>query len=409
MQKDKKVAEGKTEHELVDKSKSEVFGLKELIGIIIITAVVSFIMGFSIKQNNRTKSLSRYEEELLSNYEYILENYYKNIDARDLVGVAIRGMIDYLDDPYADYISTDNVDNFNIIIKGEYEGIGIQIGHNDKDEPTITYVFPNSSADINGLKIGDILIKVGETEVINKNLDEIKDLVGSFGDDEFKIVYKRMNEEHNTKLKRGKIAIESVEKKIYNKDDKKIGYLKLSNFATNSYEQFNEKLQELEEESISSLIVDLRNNTGGELESVDSIVSLFIPKDEVIYQMKEKDKVTKYYSKNDATRDYKIVVLVNKNSASASELMTGALKEMYGATIIGVNTFGKGTAQQVITLDNGERYKFTTREWLTANGNSIEGIGIEPTIKVEQSEEYYNNPIEENDKQLAEALKYLCQ
>ena len=240
-------------------------------------------------------------------------------------------------------------------------------------------------------------------------MDEIKDLVGSFGDDEFKIVYKRMNEEHNTKLKRGKIAIESVEKKIYNKDDKKIGYLKLSNFATNSYEQFNEKLQELEEESISSLIVDLRNNTGGELESVDSIVSLFIPKDEVIYQMKEKDKVTKYYSKNDATRDYKIVVLVNKNSASASELMTGALKEMYGATIIGVNTFGKGTAQQVITLDNGERYKFTTREWLTANGNSIEGIGIEPTIKVEQSEEYYNNPIEENDKQLAEALKYLCQ
>lgn len=409
MQKDKKITEEKEEQKLVDKSKSEIFGLKEVIGIIVITAIVSFIMGFSVKQNDRIKTLSRYEEELLSNYEYILENYYKNIDARDLVSVAIKGMIDYLDDPYADYISADNIDNFNIIIKGEYEGIGIQIGYNDKEEPIVTYVFPNSSADVNGLKIGDILIKVGKIDVINKNLDEIKELVGTFGDDEFEIVYKRINEEHNAKLKREKITIDSVEKKIYDKDDEKIGYLKLSNFATNSYQQFNEKLQELEEENISSLIIDLRNNTGGELESVENIVSLFIPKDEVIYQMKEKDKVTKYYSKNNTTRDYRIVVLVNKNSASASELMTGALKEMYGATIIGVNTFGKGTAQQVITLNNGERYKFTTREWLTAKGNSIEGVGIEPTIEVEQSEEYYNNPIEENDKQLTEALKYLCQ
>lgn len=207
MQKDKKITEEKEEQKLVDKSKSEIFGLKEVIGIIVITAIVSFIMGFSVKQNDRIKTLSRYEEELLSNYEYILENYYKNIDARDLVSVAIKGMIDYLDDPYADYISADNIDNFNIIIKGEYEGIGIQIGYNDKEEPIVTYVFPNSSADVNGLKIGDILIKVGEIDVINKNLDEIKELVGTFGDDEFEIVYKRINEEHNAKLKRGKITI----------------------------------------------------------------------------------------------------------------------------------------------------------------------------------------------------------
>ncbi len=409
MQKDKDIKKTKVENELSDKSKGTIFGFKEVIGIIIITAIVSFIMGFSVKQNNGIKSLSRYEEELISNYEYILENYYKNVDARDLVGVAIKGMIDYLDDPYADYINTDVVDNFNIIIKGEYEGIGIQIGYNDNDEPTITYVFPNSSADINGLKIGDVLIKVDKIDVVNKTLDEIKELVATFGDNEFEIVYKRMNDEHNAKLKRGKITIESVEKHIYNRENKKIGYLKLSNFATNSYEQFNEKLQELEDENISSLIIDLRDNTGGELESVDRIVSLFIPKGEVIYQMKEKDKVTKYYSQNNTTRNYKIVVLVNKNSASASELMTGALKEVYGATVIGVNTFGKGTAQQVITLNNGERYKFTTREWLTAKGNSIEGIGIEPTIRVEQSEEYYNNPILENDKQLTEALDHLCQ
>lgn len=396
------------EQELTDKSKNEIFGLKEVIGIIIITAIVSFVMGFSVKQNNTTKSLSRYEEELLSNYEYILTNYYKNIDARDLVGVAIKGMIDYLDDPYADYISADNIDNFNIIIKGEYDGIGIQIGYNDNNEPIVTYVFPNSPADSVGLKENDILVKIDDNNVIDKKIEEIKELVSTFEDKEFEVVYKRENEEYHTKLKRGTVVVDSVEKKIYDKDNKKIGYLKLSNFATNSYKQFNEKLKELEKDDIESLIIDLRDNTGGDLESVDSIVSLFIPKNEVIYQMKEKDKITKYYSKSDTKRNYQIVVLVNKNSASASELMTGALKEMYGATIIGVNTFGKGTAQQVITLNNGERYKFTTREWLTAKGNSIEGIGIEPTIKVEQSEEYVNNPNEENDAQLKEALEYLC-
>ncbi len=396
------------EQELTDKSKNEIFGLKEVIGIIVITAIVSFVMGFSVKQNSTTKSLSRYEEELLSNYEYILTNYYKNVDARDLVGVAIKGMIDYLDDPYADYISADNIDNFNVIIKGEYDGIGIQIGYNDNNEPIVTYVFPNSPADSVGLKANDILVKIDDNNVLDKKIEEIKELVSTFEDKEFEVVYKRENEEYHTKLKRGTIVVDSVEKKIYDKDNKKIGYLKLSNFATNSYKQFNENLKELEKDDIESLIIDLRDNTGGDLESVDSIVSLFIPKNEVIYQMKEKDKITKYYSKSDTKRNYQIVVLVNKNSASASELMTGALKEMYGATIIGVNTFGKGTAQQVITLNNGERYKFTTREWLTAKGNSIEGIGIEPTIKVEQSEEYAINPNEENDAQLKEALEYLC-
>ncbi len=394
--------------EITSKSKNEIFGIKEIIGIIVITSIVSFIMGFSIKKSDATRSLSRYEEELLYNYEYILDNFYKNIDARDLVGVAIKGMIDYLDDPYADYISADNIDNFNIIIKGEYDGIGIQISYNDKKEPIVTYVFPNSSADIGGLKVDDILVRVEDTNVLDKSLDEIKDLISTFGDKEFEIVYKRENEEYSTKLKRGTIVVESVEKKIYDRDNKKIGYIKLSNFATNSYKQFIEKLQELEKEEIESLIIDLRNNTGGELESVDNIVSLFIPKDEVIYQMKEKDKITKYYSSSDTKRDYQIVILVNENSASASELMTGALKEVYGATVIGVNTFGKGTAQQVITLNNGEQYKFTTKEWLTAKGNSIEDIGIEPTIKVEQAEEYYNDPIEENDTQLQEALSYLC-
>lgn len=391
----------------MEKEKS-LFGIKELIGIVIITTLVSFFAGFSIKQSNNIKTdLSNYENEIISNYKYILENSYKNVNGRDLVSAAIKGMIDCLEDPYADYINVSDVDNFNLIINGEYQGIGVQIGYNENKEPVITYVFPSSPADNSGLKINDILVSIGDIKVSNKTLDEIKDIVNGF-DGEFKVSYKRDEKQYETILKREIVTVKSVVKNLYERENKKIGYIKLTNFAANSYEQFKETLESLESDDIESLIIDLRDNTGGQLRTVDNIVSLFIDENNVIYQMKEKGKITKYYSHGNNNRKYPIVVLVNENSASASELMTGALKEVYNATIIGVNTYGKGTAQEVRTLENGEQYKFTTREWLTANGNSIEKVGIEPNIKVEQDSKYFNEPTEENDVQLQSAITFLC-
>ncbi len=390
----------------MEKGKS-VFGLKELIGIVIITTLVSFFAGFSIKQSSVKTDLSNYENEIISNYKYILENSYKNVNGRDLVSAAIKGMIDCLEDPYADYINVSDVDNFNLIINGEYQGIGVQIGYNEKNEPIITYVFPSSPADISGLKANDILISIDDIKVLDKTLDEIKDIVNGF-DGEFKISYKRDESQYETTLKRDMITVKSVVKNVYERENKKIGYIKLTNFAANSYDQFKESLESLEADKIESLIIDLRDNTGGQLKTVDNIVSLFINENNVIYQMKEKGKITKYYSHGNNNRKYPIVVLVNESSASASELMTGALKEVYGATIMGVNTYGKGTAQEVRTLENGEQYKFTTREWLTAKGNSIEKVGIEPNVKIEQNEKYFIEPTEENDIQLQSAITFLC-
>lgn len=391
----------------MEKEKS-LFGIKELIGIVIITTLVSFFAGFSIKQSNNIKTdLSNYENEIISNYKYILENSYKNVNGRDLVSAAIKGMIDCLEDPYADYINVSDVDNFNLIINGEYQGIGVQIGYNENKEPVITYVFPSSPADNSGLKINDILVSIEDIKVSNKTLDEIKDIVNGF-DGEFKVSYKRDEKQYETILKREIVTVKSVVKNLYERENKKIGYIKLTNFAANSYEQFKETLESLESDDIESLIIDLRDNTGGQLRTVDNIVSLFIDEKNVIYQMKEKGKITKYYSHGNNNRKYPIVVLVNENSASASELMTGALKEVYNATVIGVNTYGKGTAQEVRTLENGEQYKFTTREWLTAKGNSIEKVGIEPNIKVEQDSKYFNEPTEENDVQLQSAITFLC-
>lgn len=391
-----------------EQKQNNFFQTKEVVGVVIITAIVSFFIGLSFKQKDNNQVLEYYETELLSNYRYILKNYYKDINAENLASVAIKGMIEYLDDPYADYIDINDIDDFNILIHGEYQGIGVQITYNDNYEPTISYVFPNSPASKNGLKVGDVIVEIGEEIVTNKSLEEIRDLVTNFGYMEFNVTYKRESNTYQTKLKKNKIVIESVESKFYENGNKKIGYLMLDNFADNSYEQFNSDLVRLENQNIDSLIIDLRNNTGGQLYAVDNIVSLFINKNKVIYQMKEQDKITKYYSKQDNNRKYPIVVLVNENSASASELMTAALKEVYGATIIGTKTYGKGTAQEIRTLDNGEQYKFTTKEWLTAKGNLIEGIGIEPTIEIKQSEKYYMEQNEENDTQLQYAIDFLC-
>ncbi len=383
------------------------FGLREILGIMIITGVVSFIMGYIFNRSNENAHLSNYEKELLDNYRNILNNYYKNVDARDLVSTAVKGMINFLDDPYADYIDASQLDDFNLNVNGEYQGIGIQISTNANNEPVIITVFENSSANQSGLKEGDIIVAIKDIDVSNLSIDEIKDIVTSYQNEEFDITYRRNGEENTVTVKRDNIVINSVSSKIYNKNDKKIGYIKLNTFATNSDEQFESALLDLEEEEIDSLIIDLRDNTGGQLTSVENILSLFVDKKHVIYQMKEKDTITKYYSKGNVNREYPVAILVNNLSASASELMTGTLKEIYDATVIGFNTYGKGTAQEIVSLDSGEQYKFTTKEWLTSEGNSIDGVGVEPNIKIEQSEEYYHDKTEENDAQLQKALEIL--
>lgn len=383
------------------------FSLKEVTGIVIITMLVSFFIGFFVNDKKTNETLSHYEKELLENYQYILNNYYKEIDARDLVSLAIKGMIGNLDDPYADYIDDEQLDDFNLQLNGEYQGIGVQITYDEEERPIIVTVFEDSPAAASGLKKGDILVSIAGEKVENKELEEVKRIVSEQKNNEFSIEYLRDKQVYSTVIRKTNVIIDSTTKKVFEENSKKIGYLKLESFTAKSYTQFKQKLIELEEDGIESLIIDLRYNTGGQLAAVDNIVSLFIKKDEVIYQMKEKDVITKYYSSGDLERDYKIVVLINEYSASASELMASALKEKYSAVLIGTKTYGKGTAQEVIALENGEQYKFTTKEWLTANGNSIEKVGVEPNIKIEQSMEYYKNPSDDNDKQLNEAINYL--
>ena len=204
------------------------------------------------------------------------------------------------------------------------------------------------------------------------------------------------------------VVIPSVEKKIFEKKDKKIGYIYISIFASNTYKQFKEALNSLEKEKIDSLIIDVRSNTGGHLTSVSKMISLFLDSSHVTYQLEQNGRKKKVYSTGSDTKEYPIVLLSDAYSASASEVLIASLKENLNATIIGEKTYGKGTVQELVNLESGDQYKITTKKWLTPKGNWVNDTkGIEPDIKVSLSKEYVLNPSDETDNQLQKALEEL--
>ena len=203
------------------------------------------------------------------------------------------------------------------------------------------------------------------------------------------------------------ITLSSVTSSVIEKDNEKIGYIYISIFALNTYDQFKEQLEELEKMKITSLIIDVRSNTGGHLTSVTSILDLFLNKTDVLYQVKSKDKIKKVYGTETSTRKYPIVVLTNELSASASEILASALKEAYGAKTVGIKTFGKGTMQNMLDLENGGMIKVTTEEWLTSKGNKINKEGVPVDYEVKLDEKYASNPSKETDNQLQKAIEVL--
>ena len=224
-------------------------------------------------------------------------------------------------------------------------------------------------------------------------------------DSDITMIIVRDDEEMSFTLHRGSVEIPVIATKVYEVNGKKVGYLSISLFSSVSAKQFKNKLEKLEDEGIDSLVIDVRDNNGGYLSSVTDIASYLLPRGKKIYQIQKNDdrEVTK--DKTLAKREYPIAILVNGNSASASEILAGVIKESYGGFVVGTKTYGKGTVQQVKKLSDGSMIKYTVENWLTPDGNWIDGVGIEPTDYVELSEGYINNPIEDNDNQLKKALE----
>ena len=387
------------------------FNSKEVIFLLIVTCLISLAIGNSINIDKKSleqpidDNLTEYEQ----NYQYIIDNYYEEVDKAKLIKGAIEGMVNSLGDDYSIAITDDMSNNFNIKLTGSYSGLGIEIVNDQSYNIYISDVIEGSPAEKAGLKVLDKIIRIDEIEFTGKKTTELTNYIKESNKEKYIIKVERDNKEETFELTRETIEIKSVYSEIKNIDNQKIGYVYISIFASNTSTQFKNAIEELEKEGINSLIIDVRSNTGGHLTSVVDMLSCLLDSSKIIYQIENKGEVTKYYSKGNTTKTYPIVVLQNNGSASASELLSAALKEEYGATIIGENSYGKGTVQELISLQDGIQYKITTKKWLTPKGNWINGTGVSVDIEEKLSEEYRQNPTDENDNQLQKAIEYLKQ
>lgn len=398
--------------------KPSLFKTSEVVILIVVTAIICFIMGFLVgKPVTTVKNTDDIlndpiMQEFLENYKYIIDNYYDKVDKSELLNGAISGMVDALGDEHSTFIDPGSSDNFDITLKGDYEGLGIEIGNFQLEDNSYTNiyilkVFEGSDAEKKGLKVGDELISIDGKDMTGKLSSEASAYIRDSKKNSFQLVVKREEKEQTITIEKKKIDIQSVHSKVFEQKNKKIGYLGIDIFAANTDTQFKKVLKELEKQKIDSLIIDVRGNSGGHLTSVTNMLGEFLDSSHVIYQLEEKGQVSNRMSSGKTTKKYPIVVLMNQSSASASEVMAACLKEEYGATLVGKTTVGKGTVQTLISLSNDQEYKITTKKWLTPKGNWLNGKGLTPDYDVDLGEAYAKDPSDATDKQLQKAIELL--
>ena len=387
-----------------------------------ILAVVSMIIGsvitiaikdFDVAKVNTNKTEVSYSktkkgfDSLYETYDTIMSEYYKDVDSDKLIEGAINGMLESLDDEHTMYFDKKSKEEFDSELSGNYYGIGAQIQLTSDETIKITKVFDDSPAKKAGLKEEDVFVSVDGTSVKGKSATEVANMLKSDSVKTSTIVVKRNDKELTFKVTKENITLFSVSSEMLDNNGKNVGYLSVSIFGQKTYSQFKDALTKLEKQDMDSLIIDLRGNTGGYLSTVTNMLEEFIDKGNVIYQIQSSSGVKQYKTVKASDKKYKIVVLIDGGSASASEIMSAAMKEVYGATLVGQTTYGKGTVQTTKNLSNGSMIKYTIEKWLTPSGKSIDKEGIKPDYEVELGDSYKNNPTKENDAQLQKALDLL--
>lgn len=387
-----------------------------------ILAVVSMIIGsvitiaikdFDVAKVNTNKIEVSYSktkkgfDSLYETYDTIMSEYYKDVDSDKLIEGAINGMLESLDDEHTMYFDKKSKEEFDSELSGNYYGIGAQIQLTSDETIKITKVFDDSPAKKAGLKEEDVFVSVDGTSVKGKSATEVANMLKSDSVKTSTIVVKRNDKELTFKVTKENITLFSVSSEMLDNNGKNVGYLSVSIFGQKTYSQFKAALTKLEKQDMDSLIIDLRGNTGGYLSTVTNMLEEFIDKGNVIYQIQSSSGVKQYKTVKASEKKYKIVVLIDGGSASASEIMSAAMKEVYGATLVGQTTYGKGTVQTTKNLSNGSMIKYTIEKWLTPSGKNIDKEGIKPDYEVELGDSYKNNPTKENDAQLQKALDLL--
>jgi len=387
------------------------FNTIEVLIIIIISIAFGVVVGCSVtffRQEYRGEKVSSSLQELIAVYNNILEDYYKNVDERDLVDAAVEGMLSSLDDPYSTYMDEENSATFNETVDGSYVGIGITIAMNADKKFYVVSVVEDSPAEKANIQVGDYLLKIDDQLLEGLNLSDVTSIIKKDEKTTLELTLERDGKEAVKEVKPATIDFISVTSDVYALNNGNAGYISIDTFAANTFQQFKTELKKLEKKNINSLIIDVRSNPGGHLSQTKNILELFMKKNTILYQVQFKDDINKIKDNTKKSRSYPVVILINSSSASAAEILAASFRDGYSdATLIGETTYGKGTVQTAYTLSDGTSVKYTTEKWLTPKGKWIDGKGVTPNRVVQLTEEYLTNPIPENDLQLQTALDFL--
>nr|WP_263324856.1 S41 family peptidase [Neobacillus sp. Marseille-Q6967] len=335
-------------------------------------------------------------------YDLILSRYVEKVESDKLIEGAIQGMLSVLDDPYSVYMNKETAQQFSQTLESSFEGIGAEVGMMD-GKIVIVSPFKDSPAEKAGLKPNDQILKVDGESVEGLDLSKATlKIRGKKGTKvKLEISRKGLKEPLTISVTRDEIPLQTIHASVKKQDGEKIGYIEITSFSEDTASDFKKELTALEKQDIDGLILDVRGNPGGLLLSVEEILKEFVPKDKPYVQIEERTgEKRRYFSNLTEKKDYPVAVLINKGSASASEILAGSLKEAAGYQLVGETTFGKGTVQQAVDMGDGSNIKLTLFKWLTPDGNWIHKKGIKPDVAINQPAIFDTHPL-----QIEEPLK----
>ncbi|NLY77589.1 MAG: S41 family peptidase [Tissierellia bacterium] len=387
--------------------------------LLIFTNAITFTLSniVSLKYNDKVLVPASEYNMLLSTYgryskaieleNYILENYLGEVDKDKLLDGQLKGMFEALGDPYSGYMTIDEFKDFAEETEGVYGGIGVVVTPGEDNLITVVSPIEDTPGERAGIKPGDKIIKVDGEEFTADKMDEAVSRMKGKPNTSVTITILRTNKDGNNqhidmKIIREQIRIQTVKSDVI---EDNIGYIKITSFDELTYDDFKEHLTSLMNKDISGLILDLRNNPGGLLDVCVKIADELLGDGVIVYTQTKNGE--KQYENSDKDHvDLPLVVLVNEGSASASEILAGAIKDHNRGILLGNKTFGKGIVQRIRQLKDGSGFKLTVSEYFTPNGVNIHGIGIEPDIKVDLPEDIEQIGLEnlKEDTQLQEAI-----
>ena len=394
----------------------------KIIMLIVLVAFITFMITsiglyqYFVKGDNLNKHLllsaspeSKDIANSLDTYKAILDKYYLGeINEEDLKEGAIRGYIEGVGDKYTEYISKEEMQEYMEDTKGNFVGIGIYMIQDKKtDKIMIVAPIKNSPAEKAGVQAGDLILAVDGQECTANDMNTISSKIKGEAGTTVKLKLQRGNETLELEIKRESVTVNPVESKML---ESNIGYIKFTSFDENTSEDFKKNFENLQKQGAKSLIIDLRNNGGGIVDEALKIADYIAEKDSVLlYEVDKENKEVVKKSENAPIINMPIILLTNENTASSSEILAGALKDLGKAKIVGVKTYGKGVIQEILTLPDGSGIKITTEKYLTPNKTEINKVGIEPDEKVELPEDLENvlEIEEKDDTQLQKAIQML--